>query len=346
MVKYSCERCGKEFSQKSLYDSHTRRKISCEKLPVDAEVNKPLTIQSTGLKRVTTDKYYTAQSIVNKCINLIKEKINIQGDDLCIEPSAGNGAFMNGIKSLFKNYKFYDLEPENSEIIKQNYLDFDYNTIIEIKCNKKHIIGNPPFGRNSSVARKFIKESCKFAETISFILPKSFRKSSFQKSFDELFHLVYEIPLGQDSFTIEGEPHDVPCIFQIWKRQDTKRYIEPKPVATGFKFVKRPEIVVDDTDPTQKTNLFEEPPDFGILRAGGGNTCGRISREYKDGCKCYREGWLFIKLDPQYKNKDKFYKEYNKINWMDITGDSNVGARSIDKPTFTNKINELLKTMD
>ena len=30
MVKYSCERCGKEFSQKSHYDSHNRRKISCE----------------------------------------------------------------------------------------------------------------------------------------------------------------------------------------------------------------------------------------------------------------------------------------------------------------------------
>ena len=30
MVKYSCERCGKEFSQKSYYDSHNRRKTPCE----------------------------------------------------------------------------------------------------------------------------------------------------------------------------------------------------------------------------------------------------------------------------------------------------------------------------
>ena len=30
MVKYSCERCGKEFSQKSHYDSHNRRKRACE----------------------------------------------------------------------------------------------------------------------------------------------------------------------------------------------------------------------------------------------------------------------------------------------------------------------------
>ena len=30
MVKYSCERCGKGFSQKSHYDSHNRRKTPCE----------------------------------------------------------------------------------------------------------------------------------------------------------------------------------------------------------------------------------------------------------------------------------------------------------------------------
>ena len=30
MVKYSCERCGMEFSQKSHYDSHNRRKTPCE----------------------------------------------------------------------------------------------------------------------------------------------------------------------------------------------------------------------------------------------------------------------------------------------------------------------------
>jgi hypothetical protein len=30
MVKYSCERCGKGFYQKSHHDSHKRRKTHCE----------------------------------------------------------------------------------------------------------------------------------------------------------------------------------------------------------------------------------------------------------------------------------------------------------------------------
>ena len=30
MVKYTCKKCGKEFNQKSHYESHNRRKKSCE----------------------------------------------------------------------------------------------------------------------------------------------------------------------------------------------------------------------------------------------------------------------------------------------------------------------------
>ena len=46
-----------------------------------------------------------------------------------------------------------------------------------------HFIGNPPFGRQSSLAKKFIKHicSCDKTKTIAFILPKSFKKDSLKK---------------------------------------------------------------------------------------------------------------------------------------------------------------------
>ena len=115
------------------------------------------TTQTTGLKRKTIDKFYTSPSIVNECIKSINENINIQQDDLCIEPSAGNGSFIKGIKSLSKNYEFYDLEPENNEIIKQDYLEYNCNILKKKRNSKIHTIGNPPFGRQSSLAIKFIK---------------------------------------------------------------------------------------------------------------------------------------------------------------------------------------------
>ena len=128
--------------------------------------------QTKGLKRNTIDKYYTKDNIVNLCLNYIKEYIKINQNDLIIEPSAGNGAFISGIKLITNNFEFYDLEPNNDEIIKQDYLLYNY----EGNYNKIHIIGNPPFGRQSSLAIKFIKKSCKFCDSISFILPKSFKK--------------------------------------------------------------------------------------------------------------------------------------------------------------------------
>ena len=88
--------------------------------------------QLTGLKRKTTDKYYTSKNIVNKCIELVKEHIIIDGNDLCIEPSAGNGSFINSIKLIFKNHRFYDLFPEHSEIVKQDYLTFNYNFLKKV----------------------------------------------------------------------------------------------------------------------------------------------------------------------------------------------------------------------
>ena len=66
------------------------------------------------------------------------------------------------------------MEPENDEIIKQDYLEFDFN--LQNSYKRIHIVGNPPFGRQSSLAIKFIKKSCEYCDSISFILPKSFKK--------------------------------------------------------------------------------------------------------------------------------------------------------------------------
>ena len=86
-------------------------------------------IQTKGLKRNSIDKYYTKSNVVNNCIDLIKTHLTITRNDLIIEPSAGNGAFIPSIKLLSNHHAFYDLEPENDNIIQQNFLDFDYNQI-------------------------------------------------------------------------------------------------------------------------------------------------------------------------------------------------------------------------
>ena len=179
-------------------------------------------------------------NIVEDCKILIEKHINIKENDLIIEPSAGNGSFIKIIKKLTKNHKFYDLIPENKEIIKQNFLLLNVDKIIE-PYKKIHIIGNPPFGRQSSLAIQFIKKCCEFADTISFILPKSFKKDSNKAKFDKFFHLIYEKDLPENSFSVNGNDCDVPCVFQIWKKKKTERIKPDKIEPKNFKFVDKTE---------------------------------------------------------------------------------------------------------
>ena len=55
--------------------------------------------QTKGLKRNSIDKFYTKKEVAMYCINLFKEYVKPNNGDLIIEPSAGNGAFIDAIKS-------------------------------------------------------------------------------------------------------------------------------------------------------------------------------------------------------------------------------------------------------
>ena len=63
--------------------------------------------------------------------------------------------------------------------MKQDFLELDIKLYKDVK--NVHTIGNPPFGRQSTLAKKFIKKCAVFSDSISFILPKSFRKGSYHR---------------------------------------------------------------------------------------------------------------------------------------------------------------------
>jgi len=97
--------------------------------------------QRKGLARNTIDKFYTKSNIVKLCTNALKKHIKINAADLIIEPSAGNGAFISELKMLTCEHQFYDIEPENEEIIKQDFLEFDYSRDKK-NYSKIHVIGS------------------------------------------------------------------------------------------------------------------------------------------------------------------------------------------------------------
>lgn len=273
-------------------------------------------MKTTGLKRKSTDKFYTSPSAVNTCIELIKQHVSIRKNDICIEPSAGNGSFINGIKSLFKHCYFYDLEPENNEIIKQDYLDYDYTIISKNPNDKFHLIGNPPFGRQSSLAIKFIKKSAEYAYSISFILPKSFKKDSLKKHFPLNFHLIYEFDLPKNSFIVDEKDYDVPCVFQIWVKKDTDREISKKLIPNNYKFVKK-----------------EEQHDISFRRVGV--NAGNIDRETE---KKSIQSHYFIKFDMELT--DELFDILSKLNYD--SKNNTCGPKSISKQELIEEFNMVL----
>lgn len=270
-------------------------------------------MQNTGLKRKTVDKYYTSDSTVTTCINHVENKINIGDNDVCIEPSAGGGAFIPEIKRLFSRYTFYDIAPNHPEIIKHDYLTLD---ISSNNMGKIHVIGNPPFGRQSSTAIKFIKKSADFADSISFILPRSFKKSSLKKHFPLSFHLVCEVELPNNSFTINGETYDVPSIFQIWLRRDVPRIVPVPLKPNGYRFVKK-----------------NEDHDISFRRVGV--YAGEIDRDTSD--KSIQSHY-FIKFASPLTTE--LYEILSRLNYN--TKSDTVGPRSISKQDLIKEFQKVI----
>ena len=168
-------------------------------------------VRETGL-----DQFYTLPDCSKQCIDTMNQTYNLNDYDLVVEPSAGNGSFFNQI--IHTSKAGIDLAPQHPAIIQQDF--FDYYP----PSGKTHIavIGNPPFGKNSSLAIKFFNHAAQWADVIAFIIPRTFRKVSVQNKLDKSFHLVHDndIPNKPCCFS---PPMAVKCCFQIWERRTEQR---------------------------------------------------------------------------------------------------------------------------
>jgi hypothetical protein len=52
------------------------------------------------------------------------------------------------------------------------------------------------------------------------------------------FHNIHTEDLPAAAFLLNGEPYDVPCVFQIWERREEPRPQEKRAEPRGFSYVK------------------------------------------------------------------------------------------------------------
>jgi hypothetical protein len=164
------------------------------------------------------DQFYTNQTVAKQCIAFLKVHVR-KKNIFYVEPSAGAGAFLNELPT--RSRLGLDIDPRHNSIHKQDFLEFNPETLPE---NRVIItIGNPPFGKNASLAIKFLNKAAEYSAYIAFILPKTFKKESTAHKINKNLHLIAELELGKNSFNFQGNAYDVPCVFQIWEKRSQPR---------------------------------------------------------------------------------------------------------------------------
>ena len=284
-----------------------------------------MTHQDTGKHRTNThDQFYTSDAVAKQCVQWILTADDAPYDDyLWVEPSAGTGAFLHQLPPEFTKIGL-DIDPKTNDIIKQDYLSWNPDTAVP---KKKGIIvfGNPPFGRQSSLAKAFITKSCSFANIIAFILPKSFTKPSMYNAFHPSFHLVFNEELDKNAFIINGgAKYDVPCVFQIWEKRATERPKDEKVAPIGFEYIA---AACAATTPT--------PCTFALRRVGG--LAGKC---YTDTATRSTQSHYFIRFNDTVSpaHHADIIEKINKHTFPSNT----VGPRSLSKSEVNVVLNQII----
>lgn len=227
------------------------------------------------------DQFYTKAAVAVNCIHFLANYIDTKGAYF-VEPSAGAGAFWSQLPDADR--LGLDLDPKHEQIRKADFLKFDPQK--ELPSGRVIVtIGNPPFGKNSSLALKFVNRAAEFSDVVAFVLPMTFKKESMKAKLARNLHLVAEVDLNPYSFEFEGADYDVPCVFQVYERRATLR-----------------EVTLGDLTHSDFEFCTPATADFAIRRVGG--LAGKVISDFSSyspashyyikakapGCKAIFEG--------------------------------------------------------
>ena len=287
----------------------------------------------------TLDRFYTNEDVATDLYKTFKRILGpaFKQIDLFIEPSAGSGAFYNLLPQ--KKRLGYDLEPACEGVIKQDFYTTD-DSQLDAECIA--YIGNPPFGRNASDAIKFFNHCAKNpkAHYISFVVPKSFQKSSIQDKLDTCYWLLHDENVPSDSFVYNDDSYDVPCCFQIWQRMQIRRkeFVVPKNI--WFEVLKKEDAI----------KAHSKGNDILAMRRVGGN-----SGQVLEGLNHNEDTTYFLRLlEPWVRTflQDRQWHLYNSrtagaksISISEILRElERVSVKPISRVASTGKIVKRIKT--
>lgn len=179
----------------------------------------PLRIDIAGSSTAARalDQFFTKGEIAATCIAASRGLTAARGGDwLWIEPAAGEGAFLDRLPLPRMGI---DVDSQRTDIVHADFLQWHPG---ETQW-RIIVIGNPPFGKNASLARAFVNHAASFADLIAFILPRTFQKQAFTNRLHPYLHLILERDIDDAAFEFVGAPRSIPTVFQVWERREHLR---------------------------------------------------------------------------------------------------------------------------
>jgi hypothetical protein len=175
-------------------------------------------------------------SIVNEVVYSLPEKAILNPEVRFLDPAMGGGQFLRGIldRAISLGMGREDILPRlygiERSIVYVNHakwkLGLDGSNFKVSSCYDSgvfevefdYVVGNPPYGKNASLAVKFLNKSFELAPTVSFVLPKTFRKPSILNRIHPNLHLVEDADISDDTFG-----GTILTCQQRWERRDSRR---------------------------------------------------------------------------------------------------------------------------
>ncbi len=261
------------------------------------------------------DQFFTQKETVSNCLLCLEKHLDKNNIEW-VEPSAGGGAFIDGAINLGFGSPILalDIMPQHNLVKKADFLKEDLTKVFSDNNKVKLFIGNPPFGKNSSLAIKFFNHMGKSnPDFIAMILPATFSKNSVKNKLDLRFNLVEELDLGSIDFSFGLENRRVPVVFQIWKKAKINRekFIGKK-VSLLFDFVTK------------------DKADFAIQRVGA--AAGKVKLDFNN---VSPNSHYFIK-----QNNSEVLNKFKTIDWTEIKNKT-AGNPSIAKTELIESLEKL-----
>lgn len=287
--------------------------------------------QSYANTRTTgKEQYYTRHDAVDLCIEEVEKYVDLT-DKFILEPAGGTGEFIKGLQRkgvAGEKILSCDIQPLHPAVMEANYLEDDplfhgkplseYSGLVSIT--------NPPFGRASSLAKRFFNKAALNHDYICYLVPKAWLKWSTMNSLDANFHLVSSIDLPQNCFYLpddqEPKKKDVlNTVFQVWERRDHKR---EKIVIPDHNFVEKilpvmkEEVTIKgDKEKTVKRPDYVEGANFQMIVFG--HSCGQCEEINQPRVDAKTTTMYFKIEDDEVKEalkKIDFSKYYNNVSYV------------------------------